>query len=210
MFCLPNERAYVPQGLKLIFIFPHIQNCAWFRSFNKVGIQKKMWCIYVHTRTVYVLVYIYVYTHKYSEILLSHETEGNNAICTNVDGSRDYHTKWNKSERERQILWYHLYVGSEVRPKWTYLWNRNRLIALEGVRAEGEGRRGTGWESGISRRKLVHTEWMNNTFLLYSTGNDIQYAVISSNGKDKNLLVVYLTRTPYPRSSSINGMFAHV
>ena len=93
MFCLPNERAYVPQGLKLIFIFPHIQNCAWFRSFNKVGIQKKMWCIYVHTRTVYVLVYIYVYTHKYSEILLSHETEGNNAICTNVDGSRDYHTK---------------------------------------------------------------------------------------------------------------------
>ena len=210
MFCLPSETAYVPQGLKLIFIFRRIQNCAWFRSFNKVGIQKKTWCIYIHTRTVYVLVYIYVYTHKYNEILLSHETEGNNAICTNVDGSRDYHTKWNKSERERQILWYHLYVGSEVRPKWTYLWNRNRLIALEGVKVEGEGRRGTGWESGISRRKLVHTEWMNNTFLLYSTGNDIQYAVISSNGKDKNLLVVYLTRTPYPSSSSINGMFAHV
>ena len=168
-----------------------------------------MWCVYIHTCIVYVFVYIYVYTHKYNEILLSHKTEGNNAICSNVDGPRDHHTKWNKSERERQILWYHLYVESEIRPKWTYLWNRNRLIELEGVRAEGGGRRGMGWEFGISRRKLVHIEWMNKV-LLYSIGNYIQYAVISSNGKDKNLLVVCLTRTPYPRSSSINGMFAHV
>ena len=36
-------------------------------------------------------------------ILLSHEKEQNNAICSNVDGPRDYHTKWNKSDRERQI-----------------------------------------------------------------------------------------------------------
>ena len=24
-------------------------------------------------------------------------------LCINIDGSRDYHTKWSKSERERQI-----------------------------------------------------------------------------------------------------------
>ena len=37
--------------------------------------------------------------HISNGILLSHEKEWNNAICSNVDGSRDYHTKWSKSER---------------------------------------------------------------------------------------------------------------
>ena len=27
--------------------------------------------------------------------------EWNNAICSNMDGPRDYHSKWTKSERER-------------------------------------------------------------------------------------------------------------
>ena len=39
----------------------------------------------------------------YSEILLSHKKEQNNAICSNMDGPRDYHTKRSKPERERQI-----------------------------------------------------------------------------------------------------------
>ena len=33
----------------------------------------------------------------YTGILLSHEKEWNNAICSNVDGPRDYHTKRSKS-----------------------------------------------------------------------------------------------------------------
>ena len=45
-------------------------------------------------------------------ILLSHKKEWNNAICSNMDGPKDYRTKWSKSERERQIL-YHLYVESK-------------------------------------------------------------------------------------------------
>ena len=36
-------------------------------------------------------------------ILLSHNKEWNNAIHSNMDRPRDYHTKWNKSDRERQI-----------------------------------------------------------------------------------------------------------
>ena len=44
----------------------------------------------------------------YTEIL----KEWNNAICSNMDGPRDYHSKWNKSERERQISY-------DI----TYLWN---------------------------------------------------------------------------------------
>ena len=31
----------------------------------------------------------------------------NNATRSNMDGPRDYHTKWSKSDRERHIIWYH-------------------------------------------------------------------------------------------------------
>ena len=53
-------------------------------------------------------------------ILLSHKKEWNDAICSNVDGHRDDHTKWSKSDRERQILY-------DI----TYMWNlkyTNELI----------------------------------------------------------------------------------
>ena len=39
----------------------------------------------------------------YSGILLSHKKEWNIAICSNMDRPRDYHTKWSKPDRERQI-----------------------------------------------------------------------------------------------------------
>ena len=35
-----------------------------------------------------------------------------NAICSNMDETRDSHTKWNKSDRERQIPY-------DI----TYMWN---------------------------------------------------------------------------------------
>ena len=41
--------------------------------------------------------------HIYNRILLSHKKEWNNAICSNMDGPRDYHTKWSKSDIESQI-----------------------------------------------------------------------------------------------------------
>ena len=41
--------------------------------------------------------------HIYNGILLSHKKEWDNAICSNMDETRDYHMKWSKSERERQI-----------------------------------------------------------------------------------------------------------
>ena len=41
--------------------------------------------------------------HIYNGILLSHKKERNNAICSNMGGHRNYHTKLNKSDRERQI-----------------------------------------------------------------------------------------------------------
>ena len=43
-----------------------------------------------------------VYTH--SGILLSH-IKNDNATCSNMDGTRDYHTKWNKSETNIYITY---------------------------------------------------------------------------------------------------------
>ena len=40
--------------------------------------------------------------HVYDGILLRHKKEQNNAICSYVNGPRDYHTKWSKSGSERQ------------------------------------------------------------------------------------------------------------
>ena len=39
--------------------------------------------------------------HIYNGILLSHKIEQNNAVCSNMDGPRDCHTDWSKSDRER-------------------------------------------------------------------------------------------------------------
>ena len=50
--------------------------------------------------------------YTYNGILLSHKKEWNNAICSNMDGPREYHTKWSKSDRERQIPY-------DI----TYMWN---------------------------------------------------------------------------------------
>ena len=50
--------------------------------------------------------------HIYNGILLSHQKEWNNAICGSMDGPRDYHTKWGKSDRETQIPY-------DI----TYMWN---------------------------------------------------------------------------------------
>ena len=41
----------------------------------------------------------------YSGILLGHKKEWNCAICDNMDGPRVYYSKWDKSGRERQILY---------------------------------------------------------------------------------------------------------
>ena len=56
------------------------------------------------------------------------------------------------------------------------------------------GRGGMDQEFGISRCKLLYIGWINNKFLLYSTGNYIQCSVINHNGKEykKEWLCVYI------------------
>ena len=48
-------------------------------------------------------------------------SQQNNAICSNMDATRDYHTKWSKSERERQIPY-------DVTYMWNLKYDTNELI----------------------------------------------------------------------------------
>ena len=60
--------------------------------------------------------------HIYHGILLRHKKEQNNAICSNMDGPRDYRTKQSKSDRERQIPYDITYV-------WNLKYDTNELTS---------------------------------------------------------------------------------
>ena len=95
--------------------------------------------------------------HIYNGILLG-PTKNENTICSNMDTTGDYHTKWSKSERKPNAIWYQFYVESKIWNKWTYLWNRNRIRDTENrlVVAKGEGGgREMNWEFGVSMYKPV-------------------------------------------------------
>ena len=65
-------------------------------------------------------------------ILLNHKKEWNNAICGKTDGPRDYHSKWSKSERERQISYNITFMWNlEKWYRWIYLQSRNRVTDVE-------------------------------------------------------------------------------
>ena len=55
----------------------------------------------------------------YNGLLRSHQKEWNNAIHSNMDGIENYHTKWSKSERERQTSY-------DV----AYRWNGKNMIPV--------------------------------------------------------------------------------
>ena len=56
------------------------------------------------------VVYIYIYTMEYDSPI--HKKEWKFAICNNKAGLGGHYAKWNKSDRERQILY-------DI----TYMWN---------------------------------------------------------------------------------------
>ena len=57
--------------------------------------------------------------HVYNEILRSHKKEWNNAICSDMDGPRDCHTEWGKSDREKQISY-------DI----AYMWNLKKMVQM--------------------------------------------------------------------------------
>ena len=79
--------------------------------------------------------------------ILAIKKEWNNAICSNMDGPRDYHTKWSRSDRERQILCNRIYMWNiKKNDKWTYLQNRPIGIENRHDYQRGKGGGEINWE----------------------------------------------------------------
>ena len=47
-----------------------------------------------------------MFINRWQGILVSFKKEQNNAICSNMDGSRDYHTKGSKSDKDKYYMNY--------------------------------------------------------------------------------------------------------
>ena len=103
--------------------------------------------------------------------------DGNNAICSNMDGSGDDHTKWKKSAKERQILY-------DVTYMWSPKHDTNELIYQ--IETDSQTYRTDLWlpremESGRWIRGLglaeanYYIKWIKNKALLFSIGNYSQY-----------------------------------
>ena len=98
--------------------------------------------------------------HIHSGILLTHNKEWNNAICSNMDGPKDYHTKWSKSEKDKFHM-ISLICGILKKKwyKWTYLQNRMTVTELENelmvTKGDGWGS-GIDWEFGIDMYTLLY------------------------------------------------------
>ena len=54
-----------------------------------------------------------MYIQIYNGILLSHKKEWDNAICGNIDITRDYHVKWSQKEKGKYLM-ISLYVESKI------------------------------------------------------------------------------------------------
>ena len=71
----------------------------------------------------------YTYTMEHYSAI---KKRRNNAICSNMDGPRDCHTEWSKSDWETQISYDIAYMWNLKKGyKWTYLQNRNRVTDVE-------------------------------------------------------------------------------
>ena len=88
--------------------------------------------------------------------------------------TRDSHTDWSKSEREKQIPYDITYLESNIGHKWTFPQKRKSWTwGTESGCHRGGGGSGMDWEFGVNRCKLLPLQWISNEILLYSAGNDI-------------------------------------
>ena len=100
--------------------------------------------------------------HLQSGILLSHKEEWNNAICSNKDGPRDYHTEVSEVSEVKKDK-YHMTSFIEWNLKkwyrWTYLPNRNRFTDLEKKHMVIKGERVGGDKLGVLDQQ-IHTNYI--------------------------------------------------
>ena len=96
-----------------------------------------------------------------------------------MNGSRDCHTDWSKSDREGEILYDISYMWNLKKEwyKWTYLQNNKRLTEdKHNCQGEGKGE-GIVKEVGMDMYTPLYLKWMTSQNLLHSTWNLAQFYV---------------------------------
>ena len=129
-----------------------------------------------------------VVVHMYNGILLSHKKEQNWVICWDVDGSRDCHTEWIKSERLKQISYINACMWNlEIWYRGTGLQGRSWDTDVENKRMdtkEGKPRWGgdggvLNWAIGIDMYTLMCIKLMTNKNLQYKQTNKQKQQILN-------------------------------
>ena len=113
--------------------------------------------------------------HVSSATLLSHKKERKNAICSKMQLEMIIPSKVSQKDKDKSHMTSFMcgiYNMTEMtlsmKQKQSHR-HREQTFGCQG--GEQWGRNGMGY--GITRCKLVHLGWINNKFLLYSSGNCI-------------------------------------
>ena len=137
------------------------------------------------------------YTH--TQILLNHRKGWNIAICSNMDGPRNHHTKWSQTEKDK-ILYDITYMWNEKKKLQVNLFTKqSRLTDIENKLIVIKEEKG-GKENIQTTIYKINKDW------LCSTGNYIQYLAISYNGEESekgSVITESLCCTPERNDTSI-------
>ena len=113
----------------------------------------------------------------YNGLFVSHKKEQNNAICSNVDGPRDYHIREASQTQKDKYHMISLICGIKNMTQMNLFIKQKQTHREQTCDCQrgGRGEVRMDWKFGISRQKLLCIGWINNKALLYSTGDYIQY-----------------------------------
>ena len=79
----------------------------------KIPPKKLLELINEFIKVVCVYIYIYIYIYIYKFILFSLEIEGNPAVCDSMGEPIGHYVKWDKPDREKQMLHDLTYMGNK-------------------------------------------------------------------------------------------------
>jgi len=82
----------------------------------------------------------HIYVREYAIKKNKLKTEWTNAICSNIDGPRDYYTKWSKSEKDKYYT-IPMHVEPKKQYKGTYLQKQKQTQKTNLWLSKGKGRR---------------------------------------------------------------------
>ena len=115
------------------------------------------------------------------------DSEGHRSLaCCSPWGHKELGTTQRLNNNNMQNL---KYVTNEFIYKTDFQTQKTKLWLPKGKVGGG----GINQESGISRYKPLYIKQINNTVLLYSTGNYIQYPLINPNGKQYEKEYIYFS-----------------